>query len=535
MGRSINGRTLLAGWNWKQGRARSSGWKACVAVLGLLAGCGPREAFYETELLTEACSGTPALQDVRYLRFRVTGLGMTPVERYVLVEKGAAVEPPAVPAGGGRVLEVRGYTDLPSAGGRVVALGRSHPFNVPGSAEAERPMVRVALRRVGEYVRPGSGPDACVLLLDPRAGHTATLLEDGRVLLAGGFQLDLNEELSTLASAELFDPVSGTLEPAPVLGGAGQDGSFRASPRAFHTATRLPGGKVLLAGGEVASVEGTVPVRSALVLDVAQGTYTGVELKTARGHHAAVADAGGRVLLVGGVGAGGEVVSEAEGYEPATGQGFSVSTPVPRVGMGMMPVEDGRRIAVVGGSNGRELQPEVLFFAYQGGTFVPSGEGPRLREPRRDGALVPFGGPERLLYLGGHDMPGSVEDAWQHLAATEVVSSGAGSQVTAGPQVFARSEPCAVALPDGRVLALGGRRSSALGLVSDAHAELLVPAKEGGVPVTLGLPALEQPRHQHTCTVLEDGSVLIAGGVYDEGSMRMTLGDLVLYTPAPLD
>jgi hypothetical protein len=495
-----------------------------VTVLGLLAGCGPREALYEAKLLTEACTGTPTLQDVRYLRFRVTSVGMQPVERYVVVEKGSAVEPPAVPAGQGRVLEVRGYTDLPSAGGRVVALGRSRPFDVPESAEAARPLVRIALRRVGEYVRPGSGTDACVSLAEPRAGHSATLLEDGRVLLAGGFQLDLNEELSTLASAELFDPVSGTLEPAP-----------GASPRAFHTATRLPGGKVLLAGGEVSSVEGTVPVRSALVLDVARGTYTGVEFKTARGHHAAVADAGGRVLLVGGVGAGGAVVSEAEGYDSTTGQVFSVSTRVPRVGMAVLPVEAGRRIAVVGGSDGKELRPEVLFFAYQGGTFVPSGEGPRLREPRRDGALVPFGGPERLLYVGGHDMPGGVEDAWRHLASTEVLSLGAGSQVTAGPQVFARSEPCAVALPDGRVLILGGRRASASGPVSDAHAELLVPAKEGGGPVSLGLPALERQRHQHTCTVLEDGSVLIAGGVDDNGFMRTTLGELLLYTPAPLE
>ncbi len=533
MGRSINGRNLPAGRELEQGRARLPGWKAWVAVLGLIAGCGSREAPYEAKLLTEACTGTPALKGVRYLRFRVTGAGMEPVERYVPVERGTA-EPPAIPAGEGRVLEVRGYTDFPGAGGRVVALGRSRPFDVPGSAEAGRPTVRVALRRVGEYLRPGSANGACVSLAAPRAGHSATLLEDGRVLLAGGFQLDLNEGRSTLSSAELFDPVSGTLEQAPELG-AGEGGSFRASPRAFHTATRLPGGKVLLAGGEVSSVEGTVPVRSALVLDVARWTYTGVELRAARGHHAAAADSGGRVLLVGGVGAGGAVVSEAEGYEPATGQMFSVDTLVPRVGMGVMPVEDGRRLAVVGGSDGLVLRPEVLFFAYEGSTFVASGEGPRLREPRRDAALVSFGGPERLLYVGGHERPGGVEDAWRLLASSEVISSGGATQGTAGPQVFARSEPCAVALPDGRVLTLGGRRASTSGLMSDAHAELLIPGQAGGLPTMLGLPALERPRHQHTCTVLEDGSVLIAGGLDDDGRLRATLGDLVLYTPAPLD
>ncbi len=270
-------------------------------------------------LLNPTCTGTPPLTGVQYLRFRVSGPGMEPVERYVPVDRGTA-ELPAVFAGSGRVLEVRGYTDLPKAGGRVVALGRSHPFDVPESGGVARPMVRVSLRRVNEYAQVGMPGGACASLAHPRAGHTATLLEDGRVLLAGGVEVDLNDDTSTLSSAELFDPVTGKLEPAPELG-TGAEGSFQASPRAFHTATRLPGGKVLLAGGEVESVEGTVPVGNALVLDVAQRTYTGVTLKAARGHHAAAADASGRVLLVGGVGAGGAVVSEAEGYDARDGQG----------------------------------------------------------------------------------------------------------------------------------------------------------------------------------------------------------------------
>ncbi|MGZ3457339.1 MAG: kelch repeat-containing protein, partial [Archangium sp.] len=518
MGWSINGWTSPGSRGIGWGRARSAGWKAWVVALGLVSACGPREALYEAKLLTEACTGTPALEGVHYLRFRVTGAGMEPIEHYVPVERGTA-ELPAVPAGAGRVLEVRGYTDLPRAGGRVVALGRSHPFDVPASDEAARPTVRVAVRRVDEYVRPGRANDACVSLADARAGHTATLLEDGRVLLAGGFQVDSNDDTVTLSSAELFDPVTGTWEQAPALG-TGTGGSFQASPRAFHSATRLPGGKVLLAGGEVASVEGTIPVSNALVLDVAQRTYTEVELKAARSHHAAAADSGGRVLLVGGVGAGGEVVREAEGYDSGTGQAFSVSTPVPRVGMGVMSVGDGRRIAVVGGSDGTALRPEVLFFEYEGGSFSPGDGGVLLREPRRDAALVPFGGPERLLYVGGQASPGDVSSGRELLASSEVVSPGETSQVMAGPQVFARSEPCAVALPDGRVMTLGGLRFGESGPVSDSHVEMLVPGKEGGAPGQFGLKPLEQERHQHTCTVLEDGSVLIAGGLDDGGGRR---------------
>ncbi|QRO02570.1 hypothetical protein JRI60_18145 [Archangium violaceum] len=454
---------------------------------------------------------------------------MEPVERYVPVERGAT-ELPAVPAGTGRVLEVRGYTNLPGEGGRVVALGRSRPFDVPESAEAQRPSIGVALRRVDTYVWPARARGGCASLEEPRAGHTATVLEDGRVLLAGGMRAEVGQPSSTLSSAELFDPVTGMLEMAPELG-TGEGSDFQSSPRAFHTATRLPGGRVLLAGGAVESVEGTMPLRSALVLDVAGRTYTAVELKRARSHHAAAADSGGRVLLVGGMDSAGSVVPDAEGFDPATGQVFSVSTPVPRVGMGVMPVRDGRSIAVVGGSDGTMLRPEVLFFSYEGGSFVPSGETGRLREPRRDAALVPFAGSERLLYVGGHASADGAENG-RILASSELVSP---SDVTAGPQVFARSAICAVALPDGRVMTIGGRRSTPNGIVSDSHVEMLVPGKNGAAPGLLGLKPLERQRHYHSCSVLEDGSVLIAGGLDDSGNGWTTLGDLVIYTPVPLD
>lgn len=532
-----------------------------MVALGLLSACGPREERYLLNLHTEACGGTPALEGVRYLRYRITGEDMEPVERYVPVEEvtglfskkigSITLEPPMpqlppVPVGKGRVLELRGYTDLPRSGGRVVALGRSRPFVV---AAAEYPwlsgFVSITLRRVDEYARPATSQGECVSLAEPRAAHTATLLEDGRVLLAGGFQSSPGSPDTSVPRVEFFDPLPPPpfprvasfepkpISPLPVSVGAGVESGLWA-PRAFHTATLLPGYKVLLAGGQVESVEGSLPLRSAQVLDLVSNTSTEVQLKAARSRHAAAMDSGGRVLFVGGVGEGSAVVAEAEGYDPATGQVIPVSTPVPRVGMSVMSVQDGRRIAVVGGSDGTSLRPEVLFFSFEGGAFVPVGEGVRLREPRRDAALVPFGGPERLLYVGGDASPGGVEDA-RFLASSEVVSPSAATQVSPGLQVFARSGLCAVTLPDGRVLTFGGLRYSGGELVSDPHAELLVPGKDGAAPGLLGLKPLDRPRHLHSCTVLQDGSVLIAGGVEVNGTQRTTLDDLVIYMPAPLD
>src|SRR5215470_12297426 len=72
-------------------------------------------------------------------------------------------------------------------------------------------------------------------LVDARFGQTATLLQNGKVLVAGGH----DHRSSALASAELYDPETGTWTTT---------GSM-ATAREFHTATLLPNGKVLVAGG----------------------------------------------------------------------------------------------------------------------------------------------------------------------------------------------------------------------------------------------------------------------------------------------
>src|SRR5688572_25603924 len=71
-----------------------------------------------------------------------------------------------------------------------------------------------------------------------RAAHSATLLPDGKVLIVGGFREEGTQEIA-IASAEIFDPTTNTFTPTSDMN----------EPRNGHPATLLPNGKVLLAGG----------------------------------------------------------------------------------------------------------------------------------------------------------------------------------------------------------------------------------------------------------------------------------------------
>src|SRR5438067_1511338 len=137
-------------------------------------------------------------------------------------------------------------------------------------------------------------------LVTARYLHTATLLPNGKVLVAGGFGSSV-----PLASAELYDPASGTWTATGSLGTA----------RYYHTATLLPNGKVLVAEGANSSGD----LASAELYDPASGTWTATgSLGTAREVHTATLLPNGKVLVAGGANSSGALAS-AELYDPASG------------------------------------------------------------------------------------------------------------------------------------------------------------------------------------------------------------------------
>lgn len=140
-----------------------------------------------------------------------------------------------------------------------------------------------------------------------RYWHTATLLPNGKVLVAGGG----GSGGGLLASAELYDPATGIWTTTGAL----------LTARQLHTATLLPGGKVLVAGGRDAN---NLMLGSVELYDSASGTWTAAApLATARYFHTATLLPDGHVLVAGGWGGSYTYLSSAELYDVRLG--FSAS------------------------------------------------------------------------------------------------------------------------------------------------------------------------------------------------------------------
>lgn len=149
-----------------------------------------------------------------------------------------------------------------------------------------------------------------------RAYHTATLLNDGTVLITGGLNLAGDTLGTPVASAEIYDPATGSFT---LLAASMSTGRF------FHTATLLGNGKVLITGGAI-NATGIV---SAELYDPVTKTFTPTgNMTVAREGHAATFLNSGKVLLTGGAASfGGDSVTEAEIYDPGTGS-FTATNPM---------------------------------------------------------------------------------------------------------------------------------------------------------------------------------------------------------------
>ena len=305
-------------------------------------------------------------------------------------------------------------------------------------------------------------------LTTARRLHTVTRLADGRVLVAGGVPGPVATPARGTNSAEIFTPGNGGSW-APV--------ASMNEPRFSHSATLLDGGKVLVAGGcSTRSADTNRAVRSAEIYDPATNTWTTLRnpMTDIRFGHAAVVLPNKKVLVVGGLITIGRGQYAALGYceifDPKTGPDTATWTPTaglatPRKGHRITLLNDGSVLATGGDlptfENRWTVQPYSLSScerftldpATGTGRWVAEAEMPWGLSDHR-AVLLPQSG--KVLVVGGTDS--GVFDAGYRdvLLFDPGAAPGAGKWTVTGSMTVGRWGSAAIALPGDKVLVAGG-------------------------------------------------------------------------------
>ncbi len=274
--------------------------------------------------------------------------------------------------------------------------------------------------------------------------------------------------------------------------------------REFHTATVLPSGKVLVAGGGGGS--GFTPLSSAEVYDPVNGTWaTTGSLINARYYHTATLLNNGKVLVAGGAGTT-PAFTSAELYDPATGE-WSLTRPMNALhAQHAATLLPNGQVLVAGGaaSNRAELYDPTT------GSWTLTG--PETDRRNSHTATLLNG---KVLVAGGFDL-----SAGPALTSAELYDPNSGIWTATGSLLAARANHVAVLLPNGQVLVAGGR--TAAGFL--ASAELYSSA----TATWTNTGPLNNQRYAHSATLLGNGLVLVAGGCGTNGR----LSSVELFNPS---
>jgi hypothetical protein len=275
------------------------------------------------------------------------------------------------------------------------------------------------------------------------AGHTATLLQNGKVLVVGGGN----------SSSEIYDPATNTFSSSGGISGQ----------RTYHTATLLLNGKVLIAGGSDQSGKTS---NSAQLYDPATGSYSNTgSLKTAREFHTATLLPTGKVLIAGGRTSSGSSYTyqkSAELYDPATGTFTLVGTTMASARYGHTAILFNGKVLLTGGANSAPIATTDVYDPNGG---VPAGSGaftggiPAMTAARQFSTVAIFG--NAVVEAGGVGATTRLQSAEQYNGT---------AFLPAPNMTTARAAHTATRLSNGSILIIGGQGSAGTSISS---AELL--------------------------------------------------------------
>jgi hypothetical protein len=180
-------------------------------------------------------------------------------------------------------VERRGHTATLLQDGKVLIVGGDNQTGMISQAEIFDPAVQTSSLAASASIG--------------RTDHTATRLADGRVLIIGG-----RDQNGALGSTEIYDPSTASFAAGPSL----------TTARSGHTATSLSDDKILVSGGDATG--------SAELYNPATQSFSLVSgnMNAARKFHSAILTSSGQVLIVGGIDAQNTMLNTAEVFDPAS-------------------------------------------------------------------------------------------------------------------------------------------------------------------------------------------------------------------------
>ena len=293
-------------------------------------------------------------------------------------------------------------------------------------------------------------------IIQPRAFHTTTMLPNGKLLVAGG------TNGAVLQTAEVVDPVADNVSPVSNLMSVTRD---------LHTATLLPTGRVLLAGGFSTTATSTGSTNKTDLYYYETNVFLpGEPMISSRSNHTATVLPDGKVLVAGGFGNDDVLSDTAEVYDPMTGKWSYTANNM---------------------SCKRAIHTAVL---------------------RKDGMVMLTGGTGETGILGSSVLYNPLTNTWS--------GDCAGSAVASLPGGARLRSHTATLLADGRILVIGGNDG-----FGESNTAYVYDPNDGatGSWTQIGAGPLYEPRFNHTANLLPNGDVMISGGSQRFGNVATTL------------